>query len=150
MDQTARPPALERLEAFVGEWTLEVPFAPGVTGRAIFEWVLGGRFLVERSEVPDVPEAPDGIAIVGVDRDGVAYTQHYFDSRGVARLYGMTFDGRVWTLLRGSPDFTPLEFWQRFTGELSADGGTISGRWETSADGSTWEHDFDLTYRKVT
>ena len=33
---------------------------------------------------------------------------------------------------------------------FSADGGTISGRWETSQDGSTWEHDFDLTYRKVT
>jgi hypothetical protein len=39
---------------------------------------------------------------------------------------------------------------QRFTGEFTADGGAISGRWETSQDGSTWEHDFDLTYREVT
>jgi hypothetical protein len=62
----------------------------------------------------------------------------------------MTFRDGVWTLLRDAPDFTPLNFWQRFTGELSADGGTIRGRWETSQDGSTWEHDFDLTYRKVT
>jgi hypothetical protein len=147
MNEAARPAALERLEAFVGAWTMEAPFAPGVTGRAVFEWVLGGQFLVERSEVPG---APDGIAIVGVDRDGQAYTQHYYDSRGVARLYAMTFDGRVWTLLRGSPDFTPLDFWQRFTGELSADGATISGRWESSPDGATWAHDFDLTYRKVT
>ena len=61
-----------------------------------------------RSEVPDVPEAPDGIAIVGVDRDGEAYTQHYFDSRGVARVYAMTFRDGVWTLLRDAPDFTPL------------------------------------------
>jgi hypothetical protein len=30
------------------------------------------------------------------------------------------------------------------TGELSADGNTISGRSESSKDGSTWEHDFDL------
>jgi hypothetical protein len=39
--------------------------------------------------------------------------------------------------------------WQRFTGEFSGDGRTISGRWETSQDGSTWEHDFDLIYRRV-
>ncbi|HYY81120.1 MAG TPA: hypothetical protein VFD04_18360 [Actinomycetes bacterium] len=146
MNEAARTAALQRLDALVGEWTMEAAFAPGVTGRAVFEWVLGGQFLVERTEVPG---APDGIAIVGPDRDRQGYTQHYYDSRGVARLYAMTFDGRVWTLLRDSPDFTPLDFWQRFTGELSADGGTISGRWETSADGSTWEHDFDLTYRKV-
>jgi hypothetical protein len=118
----ARDPMLERLDAFVGEWSVEVPFAPGVNGRVVFEWVLGGQFLMERSEVPDVPEAPDGISIIGVDRDGAAY----------------------------APDFTPLDFRQRFTGEFSADGRTISGRWETSQDGSTWELDFDLTYRRLT
>jgi hypothetical protein len=42
--------------------------------------------------------------------------QHYFDSRGVARLYEMTFSGGVWNLLRNSSDFTPLEFSQRFSG----------------------------------
>jgi hypothetical protein len=94
---------LERLDAFIGEWSVEVPFAPGVTGRVVFEWVLGGQFLLERSEVPDVPEAPDGIAIIGLDRDGGAYTQHYFDSRGVARLYAMTFRDGVWTLVRDAP-----------------------------------------------
>jgi hypothetical protein len=146
----ARHPMLERLDAFIGEWSIEASFGPEATARAVFEWVLGGRFLMERSEVPDVPEAPDGLAIIGVDRDRQAYTQHYFDSRGVARVYAMTFRDGVWTLLRDAPDFTPLDFWQRFTGEFSADGGTISGRWETSQDGSTWEHDFDLTYRKVT
>ncbi len=146
MDEAARPAALERLDAFVGEWSMEASFAAGVTGRAVFEWVLGGQFLVERTEVPG---APDGIAIVGLDRDGEAFTQHYFDSRGVARVYAMTFSDGVWTLLRDSPDFSPLDFWQRFTGEFSADGGTISCRWETSRNGSSWEHDFDLTYRKV-
>jgi CBS domain-containing protein len=32
---------------------------------------------------------------------------------------------------------------------LSEDGNTISGAWEKSDDGSTWEHDFDLTYTRV-
>jgi hypothetical protein len=61
----------------------------------------------------------------------------------------MTFQDGVWTLLRGAPDFTPLNFWQRFTGTFSADGDTIDGRWETSKDGSAWELDFGLTYRRI-
>jgi len=142
-----RHPALERLDAFVGEWSLEASFThPAASGRAVFEWELGGQFLVERAEVAG---APDSIGVVGLDPDGQAFTQHYFDSRGIARLYSMTFNDGVWKLLRDSPDSSPLDFSQRFTGVLSADGGTISGRWETSRDGSNWEHDFDLTYRKV-
>ncbi len=151
MDKAARPAALERLDAFVGEWRMEASFADpasytGVTGRAVFEWVLGGQFLVERAEVPD---APDSVAIVGLDHDGEAFTQHYFDSRGIARLYAMTFSDGVWKLLRDSPDFSPLDFSQRFIGEFSADSGAINGRWETSRNGSSWERDFDLTYRKM-
>ncbi len=146
-DHPTRHAALERLDAFVGEWTMEASLTPGgVIGRAVFEWVLGGQFLVERAEVPD---APDSMAVVGLDRNGETFTQHYFDSRGVVRIYAMTFSEGVWKLLRDTPDFSPLDFWQRFTGELSADGGTINGRWETSKNGSTWEHDFDLSYRKV-
>jgi hypothetical protein len=57
-DEAARHPMLERLDAFIGEWSIEAAFTPGVAGRAVFEWVLGGQFLMERSEVPDVPEAP--------------------------------------------------------------------------------------------
>ena len=97
------------LEPFVGEWRLETSLAPpdGVRARAVFEWALGGRFLVERSEV-DVPEAPDGLCVVAAAPEG--YLQHYFDSRGVVRLYAMTFDGRLWTLRREEADFSPLEF----------------------------------------
>jgi hypothetical protein len=61
----------------------------------------------------------------------------------------MTFSGGVWTLLRNAADFTPLDFAQRFTGEFSPDLRTISGRWESSRDGTNWEHDFDLIYTKV-
>jgi hypothetical protein len=148
MNQTARSPVLARLDALVGEWTLDASFvAPvGVTGHATFEWVLGGNYLVERAKVPD---APDSMAIVGLNSDGETFTQHYFDSRGVTRLYAMSFDDGVWTLLRDEPDFSALDFGQRFTAEVSADGETISGRWEASADGSSWQHEFDLTYRKL-
>jgi hypothetical protein len=74
---------------------------------------------------------------------------HYFDSRGVARTYQMSFTEREWKLWRDRPDLSPLDFSQRFTGTLSSDGNTISGRWEISHDGSTWEHDFQITYRRT-
>jgi len=80
---------------------------------------------------------------------GQAYTQHYFDSRGVGRVYAMSFSEGVWTLLQEAPDFTALDFSQRFTGTFSDDGKTIAGRWESRTDSSSWGHDFDLTYTKV-
>ena len=112
-----------------------------------FEWTLGGAFLLQRSSVP-VPEAPDGLSVIGTDA-GDGYTQHYFDSRGIARVYAMTFDGREWTLERHAPDFTPLSFHQRWLGAFTGDD-TIRGRWETSDDGREWALDFELEYHRLT
>jgi hypothetical protein len=142
---------------FVGEWTMEAgppdgPPWPG-EGRLSFEWIEGGGFLVQRWTV-DLPEAPNGVALIGVgdspvpvdpgDAEG-GYRQHYFDSRGVHRVYEMSLEGRTWKLLRDGPGFFP----QRFTGEISEDGKTITGRWEIAEDGENFETDFDLTYTKV-
>jgi hypothetical protein len=140
-----------RLERLIGEWTMHVAFpgAPPVAGgRVVFEWMTGEQFLIERWEVP-VPEAPDGLAIIGFDEGRGTFLQHYFDSRGIARVYAMSLEDGVWTLWRDAPDFSPLEFAQRYTGTFSDDGTTIVGRWEIAHDGSTWEHDFDLTYVRV-
>jgi hypothetical protein len=41
-----------------------------------------------------------------------------------------------------------IDFSQRYVGTFSDDGRTIEGTWEISHDGTTWEKDFDLTYRK--
>ncbi|MFF7525213.1 hypothetical protein [Streptomyces pseudovenezuelae] len=150
MDVTARQEALERLDVLAGEWVVEAEF-PGqdaMAGRSVFEWTLDGQFLVQRTEAPN--PAPDSTAIVSVEPETGAYTQHYFDARGVVRLYAMTFDGEVWRLLREEADFSPLPFRQRFTGRLSADGDSVHGVWERSKDGSAeWETDFGLTYRRT-
>ena len=145
-------PEMAPLEPLVGEWSVEALF-PGappsdLRGRTVFEWMTGGRFLVERSEVP-IDEAPDGLCVIGLDGNGPGYLQHYFDSRGVARVYRMGFGDGVWTLSRSTADFSPLDFSQRFTGTVSDDGNTINARWETSHDHSTWEHDFELVYRRI-
>jgi hypothetical protein len=144
--------SLEALAPLVGDWTLLVAFenAPpaDIGARVSFEWLPGERFLIERWEVL-VTEAPDGIAIIGVDPESEGnYLQHYFDSRGVARVYKMSLEDGVWKLWRDEPDLSPLDFSQRFTGTFSDDGTTIAGRWEICHDRETWEHDFDLTYTK--
>lgn len=143
-----RSSEMSQLEPLVGEWTLQASFAEAPSGRVVFEWMTGKKFLVERWEVP-VPEAPDGLAIIGPNPDGSGFLQHYFDTRGVARIYRMTFEDETWTLSRDEADFSPLDFRQRFSGTLSSDGATIAGTWEICHDGVTWERDFDLTYTKL-
>jgi hypothetical protein len=137
---------IQELAAFAGRWELAVdlPGAEDVRGDVTFE--LMGELLVERSVIP-VAEAPDSYGIVFAHEGQL--TQHYFDSRGVARRYEMTFDGRTWTLERTKPDLSPLDFCQRYIGTFSDDGNVIDGEWQTSADGTDWARDFRLTYRRV-
>ena len=144
---------MQALEPLVGEWRIQVPFgdAPSADSgaRVTFEWLPGKRFLIERWQIPS-PEAPDGIAIIGPDPDRAGdFLQHYFDTRGVARVYRMRFRDGVWSMERDTADFSPLDFSQRYTGTFSDDGRTITGAWEINHDGVTWEHDFDLTYTKL-
>jgi hypothetical protein len=144
--------AIERLEPFLGTWSVEaiMPQAPptDLRGHVTFEWMPSGGFLVQRWEVP-FPDAPDGLAVIGFHPDRGIYLQHYFDSRGVARVYEMDFADGVWTLSRSAPDFSPLDFRQRWRATFSQDGNTITGRWEICHDGTTWEHDFDLRYERA-
>jgi len=144
---------LKRLEPFVGEWSLEMVMPgqeamPDVGARVTFEWMPGELWLIERWSVP-VTEAPDGIAIIGYDERRGTLLQHYFDQRGVARVYEMSFDDGVWRLARTSEDFSPYDFAQRFTGTFSGDGARIDGTWEIAHDKETWKKDFDLNYIRV-
>lgn len=147
-----RDPALAALDVLIGEWRIEAGFVgtPPAEGaaRVVFEWMGGQQFIVERWTVPD--PGPDGIAIIGLDPSNEGhYLQHYFDARGVARIYRMSLTDRVWRLWRDEADFSPLDFRQRYTGTLSDDGRTIAGAWEICHDGTTWEKDFDFSYERV-
>ena len=149
-------PVLRRLDALVGKWDVQASMGEQPLGRAqtTFEWLEGEAFLVqhtdEGSAPPDAP--PEWIAnspmpvttIIGLDDASEKFTQLYADARRVYRVYQMSLDDGVWKLWRDAPGFS-----QRFKGVLSDDGQTITGFWEYSSDGSTWEHDFDLTYTKV-
>ena len=139
---------MRELGAFIGEWTMAVGIPDAPQGRVLFEWMPGEKFVVERWDIPH-PDAPDGVAIMGYDEGRGTLLQHYFDQRGVARVYEMTLEDGIWTLERNKEDFSPLDFSQRFTGEFSEDGSRIEGTWEIAHDHKTYEKDFDLTYIKV-
>lgn len=82
--------------------------------------------------------------MIGADDAAETYCMVYFDSRGVSRIYQMTLSGDIWTIWREFPGFS-----QRFNGMFSDDNNVITARWEKSGDGLNWEHDFDLTYTRV-
>jgi hypothetical protein len=139
--------ARKRLEVLVGEWTLEAeppggPPWPG-GGRVSFEWMESAPLLVQRWTI-ELPEAPDGIAVIGCDRSAGGYRQLYTDERDVQRIYEMSLADGVWRLWREGEPFA-----QRFTGRIAEDGNTITGRWERADDAGGWVTDFDLTYRRV-
>ena len=142
--------ALDQLAVFIGQWNIEItsmsfnsdPSAV-VQGRSQFAWLEGGAFLIQHSEI-DASEFPRSTAVMGPDEEAETYRMLYYDSRGVSRIYRMTFSSGIWTLWRDFPGFS-----QRFHGTFSEDGRVISAYWEKSTDGSNWERDFDLTYTKV-
>jgi ketosteroid isomerase-like protein len=135
-------PSVARLEPLIGRWRIGAPGADPA-GDVEFEWLGDKAFVVQRWR-SDPPEFPDGIAIIAPDDTGDGFVQHYFDTRGVARTYGMSLSDGEWRLWRDGDDFG-----QRFTGRFSADGTTIDGAWEIAHDRTTFEHDFDLAYTRA-
>jgi hypothetical protein len=146
----------ERLAPLIGEWSMALVMPgepipdelPDVGARVTFEWMGAKAFVIERSTVP-VPDAPDGLSVIGWDAGRSSFLQHYFDDRGVARIYEMSFAAGIWKLERTKPDFSPFEFSQRFTGTFTRDGKRIDGVWEIAHDHKTWQKDFDLIYTRL-
>ena len=143
-------PALKPLEILVGEWEMSLSnasFLPRPTdtvkGLVSFEWMQDGAFLLMR--IGDkAPSPPAALWLISRDEAALDYSVFYYDSRSVSRVYGMSFAEDVWKMWRNAPGFC-----QRYEGAVSKDGKNITSSWEKSGDGTTWEHDFDVMYRKI-
>jgi hypothetical protein len=143
-------------EPLIGEWQAEgqLPLDPPmrISGQATIERL--GAFIIFRA-MAEHSEVPDSLSIIGGAPDGEPRPMHYFDARGVQRLYLTAIEGSTWKIWRApDEDWNGAQgpgFNQRFIGEISADGMTIEGRWERGIGdaGDAWEIDFPITYHRT-
>jgi hypothetical protein len=142
-------------ERLIGEWHGEgvMPIEPPVKVSADAKVERMGTFIVFSSIGGG--DVPDSISIIGGAPEGDPQPMHYFDARGVQRLYLTAIEGSTWKIWRA-----PGEDWngpqgpgfnQRFVGVFSADGNTVDGRWERGLgnSGDVWELDFPITYHRT-
>ena len=155
-----KSPLLKPLERLVGSWTTEAthPAMPGVVvrGTVVVEWLEGEQFLLHRART-DHADFPDALSVIGDDEQDRAddaapardhgeprLSMHYFDSRGVFRLYQASADEQAWRFWRDSPGFS-----QRFTGTFADGGDTIVGVSQLREDDDRWNDDLKITYRRA-
>ena len=115
---------------------VQVPSGP-LTGRQRYERVLDGAFVLQHWTYYH-PDFPDAMALLSDDR------YHYFDVRGITRVFELEVDNAGWSMIRLDEDFSQRST-ARFrgpdvmesTGEISHDNGV------------TWQPDFTMTYQRV-
>ena len=128
---------LKAFDALIGTWTTEAthPMLDTVVpGTITFEWLEGGKFLIQRSR-NEHELFPDAICVI----DG--RTKEYFDSRGVRRTYGISLEDGV---LREWGDFP--EFAQRYEATLAPD--AFEGLWQMARTPGDWQDDLRVKYRR--
>jgi hypothetical protein len=143
-DMPDRDPALEQFDALIGTWATEAthPMFDGVVpGATTWEWLEGGRFLVQRSR-NEHELFPDAICVIGAPEDGDGLVVEYFDSRGVRRTYGISLEDGVLRMWRDDPAFA-----QRYAATLGAD--AFTGRWQVAEAPGEWKDDLRVTYRRA-
>ena len=118
---------IERFQALIGTWTTEAThpkFDGVVPGSITFEWLEGGRFLIQRSR-NEHELFPDAITVIGAPESGDGLVMEYFDSRGVRRTYGISLEDGVLRIWRDDPTFA-----QRYAATLGPDvlRGPVAGR----------------------
>jgi hypothetical protein len=140
-----RDPSLEGFEMLIGTWSTQAShprideIAPG---SAAFEWLEGGRFLIQRSQ-SDHELFPDAISVIGAPESGDGLVMEYFDSRGVRRTYRVSLDDGVLRIWRDHPGFD-----QRFSATLRPD--AFEGQWQLAETPGDWQDDLKMTYRRAT
>jgi hypothetical protein len=139
--------ALTALEPLIGEWEYTMyncwfleSMDTKVKGFTTIER-LHDSFVVIRNS--DADKKPDDIWVIGYSDPQEKYQLFYYDQRGVARIFNLTFDGKKMIFWREDKDF-----YQRVTLEIKTDG--LHSVAEASEDkGRTWRKDLEMAYAKV-
>jgi hypothetical protein len=135
---------IEPFAALIGTWSTEAshPMLPGVVvpGSVTYEWLAGGRFVVQRSH-NEHELFPDAISVIGPPEDGDGLVMEYFDSRGVRRTYQTSLDDGVLRIWRDAPGFD-----QRFEVRIAPD--EFGGVHQLAETPGEWKDDLRITYRR--
>jgi hypothetical protein len=131
----------------VGRWTTEAthPAVPGtiIRGSSHAEWLEGERFLIYRTHY-DHADFPDALSVIG-ETDGLQ--MHYFDTRGVYRLFDVTVAAGGWAIAMGR--HADPAFSLRVTYEFEHADQKMLGKGQLSRDGKNWDDVLEITYWRV-
>jgi hypothetical protein len=140
---TDRDPKLEPFDVLIGTWATEAKHRlldAVVPGSVTYEWLEGGRFLIQRSR-SEHESFPDGISVIGAPESGEGLVMEYFDSRGVRRTYGISLEDGVLRTWRDHPGFD-----QRFSAKLGPD--VFEGVFQLAETPGDWKDDMTVIYRR--
>jgi hypothetical protein len=151
-----RPADLDKLEIFTGKWRMTGKQINDVVGpdAAIdvcesYEWLDGKYFLVHDFKGDLGGNDAACIEIIGYDPLSEKYTLKTFYNNGVIHDWTMTESIGTW-IISGIWQIKDKEMKTRCTINFSEDKKSMTGKWEMSADGKTWQTFWDVTSTKTT
>jgi hypothetical protein len=131
---------MSALDRLLGTWEFTMhhsAVSETVTGRQRYERVLDGAFVLQHWMYYH-PDFPDAMVLLSNDR------YHYFDVRGITRVFDFEVDEAGWSMIRLDEDFS-----QRSTARFRGPDAMESTGEVSHDNGVTWQPDFTMTYRRV-
>ena len=128
------------LDRLLGTWAFAMrhsAVSEPVTGRQRYERVLDGAFVLQHWTY-DHPDFPDAMALLSDDQ------YHYFDVRGITRVFELEVDDAGWSMIRLDEEFS-----QRHTARFRGPDAMESTGEVSHDNGATWRPDFNMTHRRV-
>jgi hypothetical protein len=118
-------PDVQALGRLVGTWTI----SGGATGRATYEWLEGGFFLLQHVELEQYGQRIKGLEVIGHEQPfggepSPDIKSRFYDNLGNTLDYVYELEGdtlTIWGGERGSPAY--------YKGRFSEDGNTLTGAW---------------------
>jgi hypothetical protein len=140
-------PELKKLDYFVGNWTTDATVASGpwgaggkLTDSAHGEWMKGGFFLLNHSDItlpPELGGETTSLGVMGYDADKKVYTEERFESSGRRVAMTGTIDGDTFTWA-GVNDYNGMQISSRLTIKMTSPT-SCALKYEVSIDGgASW------------
>ena len=144
--------ALHDLKFLIGHWKTKIYNASflvspseSIAGNVSFEWFEDETFIIMRSDITE-NGPPAMVSVINQDDTNGQAVMVYYDSRGVSRIYQMSFADNIWKLWRDAPS---PGFNQKFEGLVSHNGKTIDASCHKMEENNIWVHDFTIKYEKT-